>query len=133
MELAGLEPATSWVRSRRSRVVSLAYLQGISLLPAVARRPDFVRSLREIAGVPSRGRAEVMKLIGRLRPLFVVEAERGEIGTGVNAVPGTAGEAWAEECADGIRAVGDHWNVVAPESSGEPMRSFFAGGAVKHA
>jgi hypothetical protein len=33
VELAGLEPATSWVRSRRSRGVSLACLQGMSLLP----------------------------------------------------------------------------------------------------
>jgi hypothetical protein len=36
---------------------------------------------------------EVMKPIGRLRLLFAVEAERGEIGTRVDAVPGKAAEA----------------------------------------
>jgi hypothetical protein len=34
MELAGLEPATSWVRSRRSPALSLACLQGFYALEA---------------------------------------------------------------------------------------------------
>jgi hypothetical protein len=36
MELAGLEPATSWVRSRRSDVPHLAYLQRLYSGPSMA-------------------------------------------------------------------------------------------------
>jgi hypothetical protein len=34
MELAGLEPAASWVRSRRSGVADTAALQGLMVVPA---------------------------------------------------------------------------------------------------
>jgi hypothetical protein len=43
--------------------VSSACLQGISLSPPLATPAEFVRSLREIAGVPSRGWPEVMKFL----------------------------------------------------------------------
>jgi hypothetical protein len=52
---------------RRSAALSLPWLQGICAPPRIAKCPEFVRSLREIAGVPSRGRREVMKLVGRVR------------------------------------------------------------------
>jgi hypothetical protein len=39
MELAGLEPATSWVRSRRALALTLGYLRGFRGGPAAA--PDF--------------------------------------------------------------------------------------------
>ena len=41
MELAGLEPATSWVRSRRSLALSLAYLQGFHVGDGRAGGGDF--------------------------------------------------------------------------------------------
>ena len=127
MELVGLEPATSWVRSRRSLALSLACLQGTQPRPPIAMGLGFVRSLREFTRVPSRGKLGVMKFIesrarpscppgstlaggcnksrvtaarGVCRPLFAVEAERGEIRPCVDAIPGTATEAWAEQRTD---------------------------------
>jgi hypothetical protein len=38
MELAGLEPAVSWVRSRRTRNAEVSYLQGIHCTPDRCRR-----------------------------------------------------------------------------------------------
>jgi hypothetical protein len=58
MELAGLEPATSWVRSYR---LSSGCLQGFYARPAWEARPRVMRNLRDFRGVPSRERARVMK------------------------------------------------------------------------
>jgi hypothetical protein len=38
MELAGLEPATSWVRSRRCELADVGYLQGLYAHPGEADR-----------------------------------------------------------------------------------------------
>ena len=68
MELAGLEPATSWVRSRRApALVWLVFRDFLEF-----RHPASVRDLpqlQEIAGVPSRGRPGVIKPWGLARYL----------------------------------------------------------------
>jgi hypothetical protein len=60
------------------------------------------------------------------RQLFAVDAERGEIGPGVDAVPGAAAESWAEQRTDRIGAVRDHWNIASLEMLGEPLRRLLA-------
>jgi hypothetical protein len=60
MELAGLEPATSWVRWR-SYHLSPRYLQGFYARLAWKTGPEIMRNLQEFFGVPSRERARVMK------------------------------------------------------------------------
>src|SRR5215207_6604382 len=131
MELGGLEPPTSWVRSRQSRGVSWALFAGDFFAAGAREAPRIDRSLREIAGVPSGGRPEVMKLIGRLRLLCAVEAERGEIGPGVDSVPRSAAEAGAEQRTDRVRAVRDHWDIAPLEMLGEPQRRSFAAPAAQ--
>jgi SAM-dependent methyltransferase len=63
---------------------------------------------------------------------LAVQAERGEIGTGVDAVPRRAAEAWAEQRTDRIGAVRDHWNIAPLEIFGDPPRRDFAAPAAEH-
>src|SRR5829696_3210403 len=58
MELAGLEPATSWVRFMSLEFPIFAGLCEGAASPA---GPGIVRNLRGFGGVPSRGQAHVMK------------------------------------------------------------------------
>jgi hypothetical protein len=68
VELGGLEPPTSWVRSRRRSGSSYAGLQGFYAGARSTRVPGDTRSLREFSGVPSRERLGVMKLTDRGPP-----------------------------------------------------------------
>jgi hypothetical protein len=60
MELAGLEPAISWVRSK-ALGSKYAGLQGLSGLRTGADEPTFMRNLRDFTGVSARGGVRVAK------------------------------------------------------------------------
>jgi hypothetical protein len=66
MELAGLEPATSWVRSRRSNRVSPAHLRAVCDAKVWRTSRRVMRTLRGLCGIPSRERAYVMKFGARV-------------------------------------------------------------------
>jgi hypothetical protein len=70
MELAGLEPATSWVRCR----LSSACFQDFRESRPCRTCPGVTRTLRDFCGVPSRERARVMKF----PPGRVVQRKRYE-------------------------------------------------------
>jgi hypothetical protein len=101
MELAGLEPATSWVR--------FDLFAGISASVGRAKASHISARLREIAGVSSRGRPRVMKF------KELVET----------AVGGRHGRCRTpSRCTAGVPAIGSVSVVrvsAAPPSSGMPV------------
>ena len=118
VELAGLEPATSWVRLHR---LSLAYLQGFCGRPVWTTRPGVMRSLRDFCGIPSRERPRVMKfgaiptVLGH--DVWPGDAERGRAGSAErNALIGALVPEPPGRCTAGHRR--QHWTSQGTDESG---------------
>src|SRR5918994_5099477 len=79
MELAGLEPATSWVRSRRALALSLACLQAFAGADTRSEALVFGRFPPISAGIGPKKR--VFGPISRLTGAYLWRASRRELGT----------------------------------------------------